>query len=138
MRSPRKFRHDGSRRRFAAALRRSALATAGGGVAAPPPVLLSIDDLRVAFRLGAHDGVVRACRRSTASASVPADTTVALVGESGPGKSVTAMAVWSGLLPDNAERSGRILFEGRDLLVASKAGLRSLRGRDIGWSSRIR
>ncbi len=110
----------------------AALATAGGGVAAPPPVLLSIDDLRVAFRLGAHDGVVpRVQAVDGIGFDIPADTTVALVGESGSGKSVTAMAV-VGLLPDNAERSGRILFEGRDLLAASKAGLRSLRGRDIG------
>jgi peptide/nickel transport system ATP-binding protein len=46
------------------------------------------------------------------------NTTVALVGESGSGKSVTAMSILN-LLPDNAERSGRILWQGRDLLQAA-------------------
>ena len=49
------------------------------------------------------------------SFEVPENTTVALVGESGSGKSVTAMSILN-LLPDNAERSGRIEFLGRDLL----------------------
>ena len=40
---------------------------------------------------------------------------MALVGESGSGKSVTAMSILN-LLPDNAERSGTIRFQGRDLL----------------------
>jgi peptide/nickel transport system ATP-binding protein len=61
---------------------------------------------------------------------VPANSTVALVGESGSGKSVTAMSILN-LLPDNARRSGRILWQGQDLLQASTARLQALRGREI-------
>ncbi|MEO8080944.1 MAG: dipeptide ABC transporter ATP-binding protein, partial [Caldimonas sp.] len=45
-------------------------------------------------------------------------------------KSVTAMSILN-LLPDNAERSGRITFLGRDLLAASRTELQALRGREI-------
>ncbi|MCB2021088.1 MAG: dipeptide ABC transporter ATP-binding protein [Rhizobacter sp.] len=101
--------------------------------------LLSIRDLRVDFRLGKHQGEVRrvqAVGRDVAGESVGVsfeiaeNTTVALVGESGSGKSVTAMAILA-LLPDNAERRGRIEFLGRDLLSASRAELQALRGKDI-------
>jgi peptide/nickel transport system ATP-binding protein len=98
-------------------------------------MLLSIQDLRVAFRMGKVNGVLQraeAVGRATAGVSfdIPENTTLALVGESGSGKSVTAMSIVN-LLPDNAERSGRILFQGRDLLQASAADLRALRGREI-------
>jgi peptide/nickel transport system ATP-binding protein len=101
--------------------------------------LLSIRDLRVDFRLGKHQGEVRrvqAVGRDVVGESVGVsfeiaeNTTVALVGESGSGKSVTAMAILA-LLPDNAERRGRIEFLGRDLLSASRAELQALRGKDI-------
>jgi peptide/nickel transport system ATP-binding protein len=52
------------------------------------------------------------------------------VGESGSGKSVTAMSILN-LLPDNAQRSGAILWRGRDLLRASRPDLQALRGREI-------
>ncbi len=98
-------------------------------------MLLSIQDLRVSFRLGKEQGVaqrVQAVGRGTAGISfdIPEHTTVALVGESGSGKSVTAMSILN-LLPDNAERQGAILFQGRDLLAASLPQLQALRGRDI-------
>ena len=97
--------------------------------------LLDIRDLRVAFRLGRHEGEtqrVQAVGRGDAGVSfeVAENTTVALVGESGSGKSVTAMAILS-LLPANAERRGRIDFLGRDLLAATRAELQALRGKDI-------
>ena len=58
--------------------------------------------------------------------------TVALVGESGSGKSVTALSV-PRLLPYPAAShpTGEILFRGRDLLKASEAELRQVRGNDI-------
>ncbi|MBC7717131.1 MAG: ABC transporter ATP-binding protein [Pseudorhodobacter sp.] len=102
-------------------------------------ILLSIKDLRVAFRLGKTDGVVQraqAVGRDVMGKSVgvsfdiPENTTVALVGESGSGKSVTAMSILN-LLPSNAERQGSIQFQGRDLLAASLADLQTLRGREI-------
>ncbi|MBV9890178.1 MAG: ABC transporter ATP-binding protein, partial [Rhizobacter sp.] len=93
--------------------------------------LLSIRDLRVAFRLGREGGVVQRIEAVRGvSFDVAENTTVALVGESGSGKSVTAMSTLN-LLPDNAERSGSITFQGKDLLAASREELRALRGRDI-------
>jgi peptide/nickel transport system ATP-binding protein len=98
-------------------------------------VLLSVQDLRVAFRMGRHDGVVQRLEAvgrggQGVSFEVPENRTVALVGESGSGKSVTAMSVLN-LLPDNAERQGAIRFQGRELLAAGRAELQSLRGREI-------
>src|SRR3954463_10383363 len=93
--------------------------------------LLSIADLRVSFRIGREDGVVRRVDAVRGvSFEVPENSTVALVGESGSGKSVTAMSILN-LLPDNAERTGAITFQGRDLLAASLPDLQALRGREI-------
>jgi peptide/nickel transport system ATP-binding protein len=93
--------------------------------------LLSIQDLRVAFRMGKVNGVAQ---RTEAVKGVTFDIrenmTVALVGESGSGKSVTAMSVLN-LLPDNAERSGAILWQGKDLLRTPLHELQHLRGKDI-------
>ncbi|HEV7575353.1 MAG TPA: dipeptide ABC transporter ATP-binding protein [Caldimonas sp.] len=93
--------------------------------------LLSIADLHVSFRMGREDGVVRRVDAvKGVSFDLPENTTVALVGESGSGKSVTAMSILN-LLPDNAERTGAITFQGRDLLAAKLADLQALRGREI-------
>jgi peptide/nickel transport system ATP-binding protein len=93
--------------------------------------LLSIQDLKVAFRMGRTGGVMqRQLAVKGVSFDVPENSTVALVGESGSGKSVTAMSVLN-LLPSNAEREGRILFQGRDLLQASTRELQAIRGKDI-------
>ena len=93
--------------------------------------LLSIADLRVSFRVGRDNGVVQRVEAVRGvSFDVPENTTVALVGESGSGKSVTAMSILN-LLPENAERSGRVAFQGRDMLAASTAELQALRGREI-------
>ena len=110
------------------------------GLPHPDAPLLRIEDLRVRFRLGRESGQGRQPRWGRAVGGeapgsgvhldIPAETTVALVGESGSGKSVTAMSILN-LLPDNAERSGRILWDGRDLLGATPAELRALRGRQI-------
>ena len=75
-------------------------------------MLLSIQDLKVSFRMGR--GVLAEAVKGV-SFDVPENSTVALVGESGSGKSVTAMSMLN-LLPDNAQRSGRILWQGTDLL----------------------
>ena len=53
-----------------------------------------------------------------------------LVGESGCGKSITSMAIM-GLLPRSAQLSGRILFEGTDLLGLSPKDHNALRGHEI-------
>ena len=50
-----------------------------------------------------------------------------LIGESGSGKTLTALAVM-GLLPDGVSAEGRVVFQGRDLLTMSEAELCQLRG----------
>jgi len=100
--------------------------------------LLQLRDLIVSFRAGrAAGGVLTPAvgrmidgRAVGVSFDIPENTTVALVGESGSGKSVTAMSILN-LLPDNAVRSGSIVFDGRDLIAASTSELQSLRGRQI-------
>uniref|UniRef100_UPI002DD6503E ABC transporter ATP-binding protein n=1 Tax=Pseudorhodoferax sp. TaxID=1993553 RepID=UPI002DD6503E len=93
--------------------------------------LLSIQDLKVAFRTGKQGGVVqRAQAVKGIRFDIPANATVALVGESGAGKSVTALSILN-LLPDNAEREGAILFQGQDLLKMSLRQLQGVRGKEI-------
>ncbi|MND61145.1 Glutathione import ATP-binding protein GsiA [compost metagenome] len=66
------------------------------------------------------------------SLHVDAGETVAIVGESGSGKSVTALSTMR-LLPAGRSRSeGRILLDGTDLLKASEAEMRKVRGGSIG------
>jgi peptide/nickel transport system ATP-binding protein len=91
--------------------------------------LVSVQDLRVSFRLGKHR-VVEAVRG--VSFNVPENGTVALVGESGSGKSVSAMSIVR-LLPENAivGADSRIHFAGRDLRAASEDDLRRIRGKEI-------
>ena len=68
-------------------------------------MLLSIQDLKVAFRLGERGATTLVPAVSGVSFDIPENSTVALVGESGSGKSVTAMSILN-LLPDNARRQG--------------------------------
>jgi microcin C transport system ATP-binding protein len=92
------------------------------------PPLLAIEDLSVHFLQGeartvAVDGV---------SFTVGRGETVALVGESGSGKSVTALSVLKLLPYPSAEHpSGKILFNGKDLLTVSERELRKVRGNDV-------
>jgi oligopeptide/dipeptide ABC transporter ATP-binding protein len=90
--------------------------------------LLEIDNLHTQFFTSA--GTVRAVDGITYS--VDAGETVAIVGESGCGKSVSALSVLR-LIPDPPGRvvEGSIRFEGKDLLTLSDAEIRAIRGRDI-------
>jgi len=63
--------------------------------------------------------------------TVEAGETLALVGESGCGKSTTALALLR-LLPGNAKLSGQVLFEGQDLLQLSPRRMRRLQGSALG------
>jgi peptide/nickel transport system ATP-binding protein len=65
------------------------------------------------------------------SFDLQAGETLALVGESGCGKSTTALALM-GLLPDNAQLGGQVLFEGRDLLSLAPRQMRQLQGNALG------
>ena len=93
-------------------------------------MLLSIQDLHVAFRLGERGAKTVVPAVKGVSFDIAENSTLALVGESGSGKSVTAMSILN-LLPDNAQRSGRILWQGRNLLTATRPELQALRGREI-------
>jgi peptide/nickel transport system ATP-binding protein len=94
----------------------------------PGEALLAVRDLTVRF--DTEDGGVLAV--DGVSFDVATRELVALVGESGCGKSVTAMAL-TGLLPRNARVTGRIGFDGQDLAKRSEGGLREIRGRDIAY-----
>ncbi|RWO21760.1 ABC transporter ATP-binding protein [Mesorhizobium sp.] len=90
--------------------------------------LLSVRDLSVAF---AQEG-----RQSMAvdhiSFGIAKGETVALVGESGSGKSVSALSVLKLLpYPAASHPSGKILFQGADLLAADEKALRRVRGNKI-------
>jgi len=91
--------------------------------------LLEVDKLITSF--DTDRGMLRAVAQ--VSFSVPRGKTVGIVGESGCGKSVTAMSIVR-LLPQPAGRilGGQVMFNGRDLVRASDKEMRSVRGGEIG------
>jgi peptide/nickel transport system ATP-binding protein len=90
--------------------------------------MLLIDDLTVRYRT--PGGEIEAL--SSISLKVRKDSTLALVGESGSGKSTVALAAM-GLLPQEATiPSGRILFDGQDIMIMNAEERRRLRGSRIG------
>jgi peptide/nickel transport system ATP-binding protein len=91
------------------------------------PPLVEVSDLRV--RLATPRGPADAVRG--VSFTLARGETLGLVGESGCGKSLTALALL-GLLPDGARASGSVRFDGRELLGLDEAALCRLRGNRIG------
>jgi peptide/nickel transport system ATP-binding protein len=90
--------------------------------------LLELEGLHVEFRT--RDGVAHVL--NGVSCHVDAGETLALLGESGSGKSVTAQAIMGILdIPPAAVRAGRILFEGCDLLTLPERERRAVRGQGI-------
>ena len=89
--------------------------------------LLDVSNLRV--RLQTHRGPADAVRG--VSFALERGETLGLIGESGCGKSLTAMALM-GLLPESAEVSGSIRFDGQELVGTSEAQMCRLRGHRIG------
>jgi peptide/nickel transport system ATP-binding protein len=88
-----------------------------------PAMLLSVTDLRIAFP-DARGDVTEVV--AGVSFTLPAGRTLGIVGESGSGKSVSALSIMR-LLP-TGRVSGRITFDGVDLLAVSDAQMRDLRG----------
>ena len=89
--------------------------------------LLEVEDLRVEFTT--RRGIVHAV--NGISFAIAPGETLGIVGESGCGKSVTSLAVLGLLARNGRVRSGRALFDGRNLIELSDRALRGLRGREI-------
>ena len=110
------------------------VATQQAAVQPPPRVeaatepLLAVDNLKTWFYT--RDGIVRAV--DGVSFHVMPGETLAVVGESGCGKSVTALSILR-LIPSPPGRivEGRIRFNGRNLIELSEAEMRDVRGNDI-------
>jgi len=91
--------------------------------------LLEVQELRTTFTT--EGGLVRAV--DGVSWDVNEGETVALVGESGCGKSVSALSIMRLVAPPAGRiEGGRILFQGRDLLGVSEREMERVRGREIG------
>jgi peptide/nickel transport system ATP-binding protein len=90
--------------------------------------LLEVQDLKTHFFT--RDGVVRAV--DGVSFSIQPGETLALVGESGCGKSVTSLSIMRLIAtPPGRVVGGSIRFDGRDLLGLSEPGMRKVRGNEI-------
>ncbi|HWT61796.1 MAG TPA: ATP-binding cassette domain-containing protein, partial [Ochrobactrum sp.] len=90
--------------------------------------LLSVRDLSVAF----HQGGATSVAVDHVSFDLMQGEVVALVGESGSGKSVTANSILKLLpYPAASHPSGKILFDGKDMLTLPERALRAVRGNDI-------
>jgi len=89
--------------------------------------LLEVEQLQTHF--GTADGVVRAVEGL--SFHIDAGETLAIVGESGCGKSVTSMSILRLIQEPPGRIAGQVRFMGRDLLRLPEAEMRKLRGNDI-------
>ncbi|MBR2574821.1 MAG: ABC transporter ATP-binding protein [Loktanella sp.] len=89
---------------------------------------LDVRDLRVAFR---QDGATTHAVRGV-SFQIGRGETLAIVGESGSGKSVTALSTVQ-LLGDSAVMAGSITYNGVEMVGATEAALRRVRGNDISF-----
>src|SRR5467141_2344264 len=97
----------------------------GADTAAEP--LLQVRDLRTHFFT--DDGVVKAV--DGVSFSLEKGKVLGVVGESGCGKSVTALSILRLISPPGRIVSGEILFEGRNLVTLAEPEMRSIRGNNI-------
>jgi oligopeptide/dipeptide ABC transporter ATP-binding protein len=93
-----------------------------------PEVVVKVRDLHVGLRRSAAAPVVHAV--GGVSFDVCRGRTLGIVGESGCGKSTTAMSILR-LLPRSADVRGEVVFGGRNLLEESEAALGKIRGRKI-------
>jgi peptide/nickel transport system ATP-binding protein len=93
--------------------------------------LLDVEDLAISVAGGRHGPHERLPILTDIGFTLSPGETLGIVGESGSGKSLLALALM-GLLPDAARATGRIGFDGRDLLAMDERELCTLRGRRIG------
>ena len=107
-------------------LTQSAVNGDGARATSPAASVLEVRDLHVRF--GRGDRPVRAVKGL--SYSLSAGTTLAIIGESGSGKTVSSRALM-GLLPETATVTGSVLFDGDDLLGLSDKEMRRHRGASI-------
>ncbi|MDD6794191.1 MAG: ABC transporter ATP-binding protein [Clostridiaceae bacterium] len=90
--------------------------------------LLEVKNLKTFFKT--ERGIVKAV--NDVSLSVRKGETVCIVGESGCGKSMTAMSIMGLVDKDNSIKAGgEILFDGKDLLKVSESELQKIRGKEI-------
>jgi peptide/nickel transport system ATP-binding protein len=89
--------------------------------------LLEVQNLQTHF--GTVDGVVRAVEG--VSFHINAGETLGVVGESGCGKSVTAMSILRLISTPPGKMAGKILFKGTNLLELSEPEMQAIRGKDI-------
>src|SRR5262245_36310221 len=90
-------------------------------------VLLEVKGLKTHFFT--EDGVVRAV--DGASFSIPRGKTLAIVGGSGCGKSVSALSIMRLVAPPGRIVEGEIRFEGKDLAKLAEPEMRKIRGHEI-------
>jgi len=95
--------------------------------APPGGALLEVRKLHTSFFT--QDGVVHAV--DNVSFNVAKGEAVALVGESGCGKSVTAMSIMRLVAPPGRITGGEVRFKGRDLVTLSEREMRNVRGDDV-------
>jgi peptide/nickel transport system ATP-binding protein len=90
--------------------------------------LLEVRDMRTQFKT--REGIVHAV--DGVSFTVEAGQTLGIVGESGCGKSVTALSLMGLVVPPGEVVGGQAIFNGRNLLALPQRQLEDVRGRDIG------
>src|SRR3954471_18631782 len=94
----------------------------------PDAPLLELRDLNIAFNT--ERGQIRPVR--DVSYSIYPGQTLALVGESGCGKSVTSLSILRLIpMPPGRILGGKVMFDGRDLRSLSEKEMRRVRGKDI-------
>ncbi|WP_120520573.1 ABC transporter ATP-binding protein [Arthrobacter celericrescens] len=103
---------------------------AAGSAAAGTATGAFLEVRNLSVKFPTDDGVVSAVNGM--DFTLERGQTLGIVGESGSGKSVTSQALMGLLKGTSAQVTGQALFQGKDLVTLPEAGMRQLRGRNIG------